>query len=239
LQAKESENILIVIPTYNEKDNIAKLTEELLGISTNISILIVDDESPDGTGEVADNLSKQYTAVKVIHRKGKGGRGSACIEGFKYAFNRNFDYVFEMDADFSHDPKEIPLFLEKIKTYDMVLGSRYLNDSKIIDWSLSRRIFSKMANLYARTILGIPISDYTNGYRLYKIDVLKNMDFEKIKSKGYIVLSEMAYQVYKKGYSIGEVPTLFVNRKRGQSNLSFQEIYSAFTGVLKVKSRYL
>lgn len=238
MQAKGTERILIVIPTYNEKENIARLAEELLKISTNISVLIVDDESPDGTGEVADSLSKRFTSVKVIHRKGKGGRGSACIEGFKYAFDKNFDYVFEMDADFSHNPKEIPLFFEKIKSCDMVIGSRYLKESRIVDWSLSRRIFSKIANFYAKTVLGIPISDYTNGYRLYKIGVLKNMDFEKIKSKGYIVLSEIAYQVYKKGYSIGEVPTLFVNRKRGQSNLSFQEIYSAFTGVLKVKLRY-
>ena len=239
MQTKETERILIVIPTYNEKENIARLTEELLKISTNISIMIVDDESPDGTGEIANSLSEKFTNVKVIHRKGKGGRGSACIEGFKYAFDRNFDYVFEMDADFSHDPKEIPRFLDKIKSCDMVIGSRYLRQSRIVDWSISRRIFSKIANFYAKAVLGIPISDYTNGYRLYKIDVLKNMDFEKIKSKGYIVLSEMAYQVYKKGYSIGEVHTVFVNRKRGQSNLSFQEIYSAFTGVLKIRWRYL
>ncbi|MBI5375535.1 MAG: polyprenol monophosphomannose synthase [Candidatus Schekmanbacteria bacterium] len=239
LQESEVKKTLVVIPTYNERENIAKLTEQLLEISSDISILIVDDDSPDGTGKIADELTSASTRIKAIHRKGKGGRGSACVEGFKYALANDFDYVFEMDADFSHNPQEIPLFFDKIKSYDMVIGSRYLKGSKIVDWTLARRVFSKIANFYARTILGIPISDYTNGYRIYKKKVISNLDFEKITSKGYIVLSEMAYQVYRKGFRIGEVPTLFVNRKRGQSNLSFQEIYTAFTGVLKVKFRYL
>jgi len=239
LQETESGKTLIVIPTYNESENIERLANQLLQISPDISLLIVDDESPDGTGMVADTLAEKSPRIEVIHRKGKGGRGSACVEGFKYSLDKDFDYIFEMDADFSHNPKEIPLFFEKIKSYDMIIGSRYLKGSRIVDWSLGRRIFSKVANLYARAILGIPISDYTNGFRIYRKKVLMDMDFEKIKSKGFIVLSEMAYQVYKKGYRIGEIPTLFINRKRGKSNLSFQEIFSAFTGVLRVKWRYL
>ena len=239
MQSKESGKTLIVIPTYNERENISKLAKTILNISDNISILIVDDESPDGTGKVADELARESSRIRVIHRKGKGGRGSACVEGFKEALKGEYDYIMEMDADFSHNPEEIPLLLSKIRSYDFVIGSRYLDESEIRDWGIGRRIFSKLANLYAKMVLGIPISDYTNGYRIYRKKVLDDMDFERIKSKGFIVLSEMAYQLYRKGYSIGEIPTLFINRKRGKSNLSFQEIYSAFTGILKVKKRYL
>jgi dolichol-phosphate mannosyltransferase len=231
---------LIVIPTYNEKENIARLVEVIMSLPYPISVVIVDDNSPDGTGIIADKLSKKFERVKVIHRKGKGGRGSACIEGFQYALKQEQDinYIFEMDADFSHDPKEIPKFLENIENYDMVIGSRYTEGSKIVNWSKLRRIFSKLANFYARSLLKIPITDYTNGYRCYKKDVLNNIDFNKINSTGYVVLSEMAYQIAKKGYKIGEIPIVFVNRKRGESNLTLKEIFSAFISILRIKIKY-
>lgn len=226
---------LIVIPTYNEKENIVRQVEAVMRLPLNLSVVIVDDNSPDGTGVAADELSKRFERVKVIHRAGKGGRGSACVEGFKYAVKQDADYIFEMDADLSHDPAEIPKFLEKIKDYDLVIGSRYSKDSKIVNWGKRRAVFSKLANLYARAVLGIPITDYTNGYRCYRKNVLANMDYDKITSTGYIVISEMTYQIAKKGYRIGEIPTVFINRKQGKSNLSFKEISNAFISVIKLR----
>ncbi len=229
---------LIVIPTYNEKDNIIRQVEAIMKLPLNLSVVIVDDNSPDGTGAAADELLKKFERVKVIHRTGKGGRGSACIEGFKYAVKQDADYIFEMDADLSHDAKEIPRFLEKIKDYDMVIGSRYAEGGKILNWGKKRAVFSKFANLYAKAILGIPITDYTNGYRCYKKHVLENMDYDKIHSTGYIVISEMTYQIAQKGYKIGEIPTVFVNRRQGDSNLSLKEIVNAFVSVLRLKFRH-
>ncbi|MEK7308128.1 MAG: polyprenol monophosphomannose synthase [Nitrospirota bacterium] len=226
---------LIVIPTYNEKDNIIRQVEAIMKLPLNLSVVIVDDNSPDGTGASADKLSKRFERVKVIHRTGKGGRGSACIEGFKYAVKQDVEYIFEMDADLSHDPAEIQKFLMKMQDYDLVIGSRYSKDSKIVNWGKKRAVFSKLANLYARAVLGIPITDYTNGYRCYRKRVLENLEYDKIASTGYVVISEMTYQIAKKGYRIGEIPTVFVNRKQGKSNLSFKEISNAFISVIKLR----
>lgn len=227
--------VLIVIPTYNERENIIRQVEAIMKLPLNLSVVIVDDNSPDGTGAAADKLSKKFERVKVIHRTGKGGRGSACIEGFKYAVKQDVDYIFEMDADLSHDAKEIPRFLEKIKDYDLVIGSRYSKDSQIVNWGKKRAVFSKLANLYARAVLGIPITDYTNGYRCYRKHVLENLEYDKIVSTGYVVISEMTYQIAKKGYRIGEIPTVFINRRQGDSNLSLTEIVNAFVSVLRLK----
>ena len=234
----DKQKSLIVIPTYNEKENIVTLVEAILKLPFDISALIVDDNSPDGTGIIADELARKYDKVDVIHRKGKGGRGSACLAGFRYAASLDVDYIFEMDADLSHNPKEIPEFLEKIKNYDAVIGSRYAEGSRIINWGILRRIFSRLANFYAGLLLGIPITDYTNGYRCYRKEVLNDLDIDKIDSSGYIVLSEVAYQLARKGCTIGEVPTVFVNRRRGESNLSIKEITDAFVSLLRIRSRY-
>lgn len=225
----------IVIPTYNERDNIERLVQAISALPYDIHITIVDDNSPDGTGEVADRLCREYPHVEVLHRAAKGGRGSACIAGFKRALARGVDYITEMDADFSHDPREIPDLLREMEKLDMVIATRYAPGSKIIGWPIGRRIFSKLANLYARILLGIPISDYTNGYRCYRRAALADIDFERIGAKGYVVLSETAYQLFIKGYAIGEVPTTFINRKRGESNLSLAEILNALTSVLRLR----
>ncbi|HAU40065.1 MAG: group 2 family glycosyltransferase, dolichol-phosphate mannosyltransferase [Candidatus Peregrinibacteria bacterium GW2011_GWF2_43_17] len=230
----------IVIPTYNEKDNIKKLIEAIFAISSDMKIIIVDDNSPDGTGEIVDALKKKYKNLQIIHRTKKNGRGGACIEGFKSALAEGFEYIFEMDADFSHDPVDIPRLLNKVRDgYDMVIGSRYVKGSKIVNWGIKRTIFSKFANIYARAILWIPIHDYTNGYRCYTKKAMEAMDFDKIEAAGYIVLSEMSYQLHKKGLKIGEIPITFVNRRRGISNLSRGEIISAFTNVLRLKWDYM
>ena len=229
----------IIIPTYNEKDNIRKLIQTIFGISNDMTIIVVDDNSPDKTGEIADALTKKYKNLKIIHRTKKNGRGGACIEGFKRALDEGFEYIFEMDADFSHDPIDIPRLLTKVlEGNDMVIGSRYLKGSKILNWGLKRTIFSKFANIYARVILGIPIHDYTNGYRCYTRKTLEAIDFDRIEASGYIVLSEMSYQLHKKHFKISEIPITFVNRKRGISNLSIHEITSAFTSVIKLRWNY-
>jgi len=225
----------VVIPTYNERDNIGRLIQAIAGLSPQIRIVVVDDASPDGTGELVESLVPLYPQLACLHRAGKEGRGGACIAGFRYVLERfDVDYIFEMDADFSHDPREIPALLERASGCDVVIGSRYLKGSRILNWELKRRVFSRLANFYAKACLGLPISDYTNGFRCYQRRALEAVDFERIDATGYVVLSEIACQLHRKGLRFGEVPTVFVNRRRGLSNLTRHEIGSAFLAVLKL-----
>lgn len=228
---------LIIIPTFNEAENIGRLTERLMGTDPAMHVLVVDDASPDGTADVVKEQEPKYGGrLKVLKRAGKGGRGSAVLEGFRIGLEDGYELLFEMDADFSHNPEEIPSFLKKIdEGYDMVLGSRYLPDSRIFDWGPKRTFFSKWANVYARAVLGIPISDYTNGYRCYTRKAVEALNMNVIEAKGYVVLSEVAYQLFLKGLRIGEVPTIFVNRRRGISNLGWHEIKEAFLSVLRIR----
>lgn len=229
--------VAVVIPTYNEAQNVRKITGEIRkNISSDDQIIIVDDNSPDGTGKIADQIAQKNKNVHVIHRNAKSGRGSAVLEGFKFAKKFSPDFYIEMDADFSHKPQDIPRLLAKINDgYDVIIGSRYLSRSKIENWPPQRKVFSKLANLYARLILNVPISDYTNGFRIYS---KKSVDFlltQKLVSSGYILLSETAYKLKSKGFSFGEIPIVFVNRKRGQSNTNLKEITDAFLGILKIR----
>jgi dolichol-phosphate mannosyltransferase len=233
---KKDNPTLVVIPSYNEKENISGLAEKILNIASNIDVLVVDDNSPDGTADVVRKTKGFGQRLQMIVRQKKNGRGGAVLDGFRQGLGNKikYEYFFEMDADFSHSPDEIPLFLEKIKEYDLVIGSRYRSGSKIIGWPINRTVFSKLANIYARCLLRIPITDYTNGYRLYRREVLENLDYSAIEASGYIVLSEVAFQIHLAGYRIGEIPTVFVNRRRGLSNLSFNEIYSALRSVFRL-----
>jgi dolichol-phosphate mannosyltransferase len=221
---------IVVIPTYNEKGNLPSLVKDIFKFLPEAKIIVVDDNSPDGTGILADQLAGKYQNLVVIHRQKKAGRGSAVLAGFEQALKEKaVEYIFEMDADFSHDPKDLPRLLSKVKEgSDVVIGSRYLPQSKIINWSFKRRIFSKLANFYAKLFLKIPVCDYTNGFRCYKRLVLESLDFNEIGEKGYGVLSEIAFLLHKKGFKFGEIPIVFVNRQKGQSNLSFSEIRRAF-----------
>lgn len=231
--------ILVIIPCYNERENIVQLINAILEQSADIDVLVVDDNSPDGTSALVQaEVPKHHGHLILLTRTGKGGRGSAVLAGFRHALEKGYDYAFEMDADFSHKPSEIPLFLERIKTCDFVVGSRYIQGSEIHDWGWKRTFFSRWANRYARLVLRIPLSDYTNGYRLYTRRALEALDMNAIDAKGYVVLSEVAYQLYRKGFSLGEVPTIFVNRRRGISNLSFKEIKEAFMSVLRIRWGY-
>lgn len=230
---------LVIIPTYNERDNIAQLIDAVLAQSPDIDVVVVDDDSPDGTSALVRGIvPSKHGRLHLISRKGKGGRGSAVLAGFGYALQRPYQTIFEMDADFSHKPEEIPRFLEKITEVDLVVGSRYLPESEIHEWSAKRTFFSRWANRYARLVLRIPLTDYTNGFRCYRRRAIEALNMQKIDAKGYVVLSEVAYELYNKGFTIGEVPTIFVNRRRGISNLSSHEIKEAFLSVLRIRFKH-
>lgn len=232
-------SVLVIVPSYNERENIAALIESVLAHGPEIDVLVVDDESPDGTsGVVNAEIGKHAGRLHLMTRRGKGGRGSAVLEGFRYALEHGYDLVLEMDADFSHKPDEIPLLLDRIQTCDFVVGSRYLPQSEIHDWGWKRTFFSRWANRYARAVLHIPLSDYTNGFRCYRRAAVEAVETDHIDAKGYVVLSEVAYQLHRKGFSLGEVPTIFVNRRRGISNLSIHEIKEAFFSVLRIRWNY-
>ena len=236
---EQERRICIIIPCFNEAENIAQLISSIRFYVPLASIIVVDDNSPDGTADVVRGVMKRDACIDLVVREGKGGRGSASIEGMKRALDEGADIIIEMDADFSHNPAELPLLIEALGEYDMVVGSRYLSSSRIKKWGITRRIFSKIANLYARFMLGIPITDYTNGYRAYKREVLEAVDFDRVVRAGYVVLSEVAMDIFSKGFKIGEIPTYFVNRQRGESNLSLDEILSAFTSILDLRRRYI
>jgi dolichol-phosphate mannosyltransferase len=225
---------LVIIPSYNERENIASLIDALLALPFDLEVLVVDDGT-DGTAEIVASKGEKEPRVHCIWRGGKGGRGSAVLDGFRFARTHNFDRIVEMDADFSHDPRELSRLLEKAGDDVLVIGSRYLPGSSIRNWPLSRRVFSKCANFYANAVLQIGISDYTNGYRVYGKTALAKLDMDTIRSSGYIVLSEIAYQLFREGVSFREVPTTFVNRQRGASNFSLREARDAFTSVLRIR----
>lgn len=225
---------LIIIPCYNESENIVNLIDVLLALDQNIEVLVVDD-SADNTAELVRGRQVGEPRLHLIKRQGKGGRGTAVLDGIKFGLARDYKLVAEMDADFSHDPKEFSSLVAVSGDNTLVIGSRDIKGSKIVGWPWKRTTFHYLANFYARIILGIPIKDYTNGYRVYGRQALEKLDMTKIKGIGYIVLSEISYQLFKRGVQFKEVPTLFVNRRRGASNFSLKEITEAFTSVLRVK----
>lgn len=227
---------LVVIPTKNEKENIALMIKSILKNMPQATVMVVDDNSKDKTADEVRKFSKDKR-VKLIVRKGRKGRGGAVLDGFRWGYLKgNFDYFFEMDADFSHNPEDLPKILEKINSgADVVIGSRYLPTSKILNWGVKRTIFSKYANIYARFILKVPINDFTNGYRAYTREVVGDFLFRKMLTSGYIVLSEFIYIAHLKGKKIDQIPIIFVNRTRGESNLTLREIMHAVYGVLKLR----
>jgi dolichol-phosphate mannosyltransferase len=226
---------LVVIPTYNERDNIEKLVGEILSQSEEVEILIVDDNSPDGTGKIVDELVRKNSRIHVIHRAGKLGLGSAYREGFKYALEAGADYVFEMDADFSHDPAMIPRFLDKIREFDVVIGSRYLNGVSVVNWPIRRLILSYCANVYARMITGLNISDCTGGFKCFRRKVLESIDLDRIKSDGYSFQIEMNYRCVERGFRVGELPIIFIDRHAGMSKMSKRIVREAVVMVWKLK----
>ncbi|MCK4966303.1 polyprenol monophosphomannose synthase [bacterium] len=226
---------LIIIPTYNESENIRKITEEIFRLNLNLDILIVDDNSPDGTGDIIEEMSKVNGSIKLIRREAKLGLGTAYVAGFKYALTNGYDYIFEMDADFSHDPKEIPNFLEKITEHDLVIGSRYIKGVNVVNWPLRRLILSYGANIYTRIITGMPVMDSTGGYKCFRRNVLESINLEKIHSGGYAFQIEMNYRTWSKGFSITEIPIIFVDRIEGTSKMSNSIVREAIWMVWKLR----
>lgn len=226
---------LIIIPTYNEIDNLSPLLKEIFSYAPETDILIVDDNSPDGTGELADTFQEEDAHVHVLHRAGKLGLGTAYIEGFKYAIEKGYDAAFEMDADFSHDPKYLPDFLKAIENADLVIGSRYIPGGDTPNWTVIRRIISGGGNIFARFMLGIPVHDCTAGYRCYRRQVLESIDLDSIQSQGYAFQIELAYRVMQHGFKIVETPIVFMDRRVGKSKMSRKIVIEGFTYVIKAR----
>lgn len=226
---------LVVMPTYNEADNIAEIVSDVLSQDETIEVLVVDDNSPDGTGEVAERLAEENPRVHVSHRQKKLGLGSAYVAGFKYALMEGYDCIFEMDSDFSHDPKELPNFLEKIKEFDLVIGSRYIYGVSVINWPMSRLLLSYFANLYARIVVGAGIKDLTGGFKCFRRSVLEAIDLDRVRSDGYAFQIEINYKAYSKGFKVTEIPIIFVERRAGSSKMSKKIIWEAFWLVWKLR----
>ncbi len=227
--------ILIIIPTYNETENLPSLLEKIRALNLGLEVLVVDDNSPDGTGKWVKKEMAEKPDLHLLQRAGKLGLGSAYREGFKYAIANNYDLVFEMDADFSHDPKHLPEFLKQIEDHDLVLGSRYITGITVVNWPLSRLLLSYFANSYARWITGLPIKDCTGGFKCFRVSALKTLDLTKVKSDGYSFQIEVTYKLWKKGFRIKEIPIIFADRTAGVSKMSGTIISEALFLLIRLR----
>lgn len=227
---------LVIVPTYNERFNIARLIPAILAQDPSLEVLVVDDASPDGTGDVVDGIAANNNRVNIIHRPGKLGLGTAYIAGFRWALERRYDLVFEMDADFSHNPERLPEFLATIREADVVLGSRYQNGHvNVVNWPMSRLFLSYAANIYARAVTGLPIFDTTGGFKCFRRNVLESIDLNSVKSNGYAFQIEMSYRAWKRGFRLVEIPIIFVDRTEGESKMSKKIVREAIWMVWRLR----
>jgi dolichol-phosphate mannosyltransferase len=216
-----AERALVIIPTYNERENITRIIGAILEQDDRLEILVVDDGSPDGTGEIVDNIIQHEARLHIIKRPRKMGLGTAYIAGFSYALQNCYDFVFEMDADFSHDPAHLPQFLSAIENADLVLGSRYRNGKvTVVNWPINRLLLSYFANVYARVVTGLPLWDATGGFKCFRRKVLEAIDLTHVRSNGYAFQIEMSFRAWRKHFKIVEIPIVFVDRTEGQSKMS-------------------
>jgi len=216
-----AERALVVIPTYNEAANLPQLIPQVLAQDSRLEVLVVDDASPDGTGQLADDLARREPRVHVLHREGKLGLGTAYIAGFRWALEQGYDFVFEMDADFSHDPVHLKEFLKAAASADLVLGSRYLGGKvTVVNWPIARLMLSYWANVYARWVTGLRIWDLTGGFKCFRTKVLQAIDLSQVRSNGYAFQIEMSVRAWRKGFRLAEVPIVFVDRTEGQSKMN-------------------
>jgi dolichol-phosphate mannosyltransferase len=211
---------LVVVPTYNERENLPPLAQRLMSLPMPVDLLVVDDNSPDGTGKIAEELALKRASIHVIHREQKSGLGRAYIAGFKWALEHDYEFVFELDGDFSHNPDDIPMFLEAAAGADLVLGSRYLNGIRVINWPLSRLMLSKCAAKYVRIITGMPFTDPTGGYKCFRRRALETINLEEVRSNGYSFQIEMTHKLWRQGMKVVEVPIVFTDRFQGRSKMS-------------------
>lgn len=231
---------LVIIPTYNEAENITDLVEAILQATTGVNILIVDDNSPDGTGEMARQLATVYPdLVYAIHRAGKLGLGTAYCAGFRFGLERGYSHFVTMDADFSHPPQRLMPLIEATQTCDVAIGSRYVVGGEVVGSPFSRRLLSRSANALASTVLRLPAHDCTAGLRCYRRAVLETIDFERILSDGYSFLIEMLYRCRRAGFAVGEIPITFRDRAKGKSKISEKEIYNAFFTLLRLRTPFV
>jgi len=219
---------LIIVPTYNERENFPRMAEKLLSLPVAIDVLVVDDNSPDGTGKLADEMAAKHPQIKVLHRTEKNGLGRAYIAGFKWALAHGYEFIFEMDCDFSHDPNEIPAFLKAAQNADLVLGTRYRGGIRVINWPLSRLILSRFAGIYVNLVTGMPISDPTGGYKCFRREALKSINLDEVRSNGYSFQIEMTHRLWRQGFTVAEVPIIFTDRTEGQSKMAGGIINEAF-----------
>ena len=232
---------IVIIPTYNERENIENIIRKVFSLDGGYDILIIDDGSPDGTAAIVKRLQQEFPErLHMIERPGKLGLGTAYITGFKWSIDKGYDYTFEMDADFSHDPEDLPRLYQACKDgADLAVGSRYCDGISVINWPIGRIIMSYYASVYVRTILGMKVYDCTAGFKCYSNKVLRTIDLDKVEMKGYGFQIEMKYTTYKLGFKITEVPIIFVNRKAGTSKMSGGIFGEAFWGVIKLRFRKL
>jgi dolichol-phosphate mannosyltransferase len=231
-----SDRAVVIVPTYNERQNVERLIETILAQDPRLDVLVVDDGSPDGTGAAVDEIAERNTRVHVIHRAAKMGLGTAYIAGFRWALARDYAYVFEMDADFSHDPAHLPQFLEAAEHADLVLGSRY-RDGKVtvVNWPISRLILSYSANLYARAVTGLPLYDSTGGFKCFRRKVLEATNLDAVRSNGYAFQIEMSFRAWKRGFRIVEIPIVFTDRTEGESKMSKRIVREAVWMVWRLR----
>lgn len=219
---------LIIVPTYNERENLPRMAQKLLSLPVAVDVLVVDDNSPDGTGKIADELAAKHPQLHVLHRAGKEGLGRAYIAGFKWALEKNYEFIFEMDCDFSHDPEEIPHFLKAAETADLVLGSRYVGGIRVINWPLGRLMLSRFAGKYVMLVTGMPFSDPTGGYKCFRRSALQSLDLDRIHSNGYGFQIELTNKLWRQGFTVAEVPITFTDRTHGQSKMAGGIVNEAF-----------
>jgi dolichol-phosphate mannosyltransferase len=226
---------LVCLPTYDERENLAPMIEAILAAAPQVDVLVVDDNSPDGTGPLADQIAAREPRVKVLHRPGKQGLGRAYLAAFDWALARDYGLVLEMDCDFSHDPRYLPALLERAGSADLVLGSRYVAGGGTRNWGLSRRLISRGGSLYARTILGLPVRDLTGGFKCFRREVLEAIDLPSVECTGYAFQIELTFRAYRRGFRVAEVPIVFADRRVGRSKMSRRIVLEAIGKVWSIR----
>ena len=235
-----SERGLVIIPTYNERENLPRLLPMVLEQDARLDVLVIDDASPDGTGQLADQLASENPRIHVLHRAGKLGLGTAYLAGFQWGLEHGYDWLFEHDADFSHDPAHLPQFIESLADHDVVLGSRYLEGRvTVVNWPMGRLLLSYYANVYARFVTGVPVADLTSGYKAFRAHVLRAIPLERVESEGYAFQIEMTFRAWKRSFRICEIPIVFVDRTLGESKMSKGIIWEAVFKVWKLRLQSL
>ncbi len=219
---------LVIVPTYNERENLPRLAQRLLALPTRVDLLVVDDGSPDGTGKLADELAGEHPEIHVLHQAEKNGLGRAYIAGFRWALEHGYEFIFEMDGDFSHNPDDVPVFLEAARNADLVLGSRYVDGIRVINWPLKRLMLSRSAGKYVKWVTGMPFTDPTGGYKCFRRRALQAINLDGIRSNGYSFQIEMTHKLWRQGFKIVEVPIIFTERTVGRSKMAGHIVSEAF-----------